>query len=145
MATTGLVASGKTLAWLGAPHHTWHFLFPLISPLWIPSPLISHLWISSPWGRSSGHLMHPRPLYLSHTPFPFLMYVYQVGLFPLICRTSCTLCFLSFSLRPPESLTVTFLFYFVYYLFFCPGLAHDVSLGLFFAPLRVSFTPLFVF
>ena len=111
-ASSCLCASGKTLAWLGALYHTWHFLFPLISPLWIPSllisplwilsPLISPLWILSPWGCSPGHTMHPRPLYRSHKPLPFLMYAYQVGSLPLFAEPHA----LCASYRPCRALMV---------------------------------------
>ena len=123
------------------PHHTWHFLFPLISPLWILSPLISPLWILSPWGRSSGHTMHSRSLYRSHKPFPFLMYAYQVGLFPFIRRTSRTLCFLSSLLRPHGSLAVT-LFYFVYYSFLSSASSRYIIRHLFCAPPPLVYTTL---
>ena len=142
-ASSCLCASGKTLAWLGAPYHTWHFLFPLISPLWTPSPLISSLWISSLWGRSPGHTMHPRSLYRSHKPLPFLMYVYQVGSLPSFTEPHA----LCASYRPCRDLMFRLWYpYFILFITrFCHRLAQDVSLGVFFAPLHVSFTPLFVF
>ena len=112
-ASSCLCASGKTLAWLGAPYHTWHFLFTWISPLWIPSPLISPLQNSSPRGRSSGHPVHPQSLYCSHISFWFLLYTYQIGSFPFIHRTSCTLCFLSSLSRPHDSHNLLFVILYI--------------------------------
>ena len=86
-------------------------------------PLISPSWISSPWGRSSGYTIHSQSLYRSHTPFQFLMYLYQVCLFPFIHWTSCTLCSLSSFSGLHDSLN--FFFIFVYYPF-CPQLVHDM-------------------
>ena len=114
-----------------------------ISPLWIPSPLMSLLRISSSWGHCPGHNLHPQSLYRSHTPFRFLLYAYQIALFPFIHQTSCTLCFLSSLSKPHDSFNL-FFFVFCILLVFCAQLAHDISLGVAFAPLRLSFTPVFV-
>ena len=140
-ASSCLSVSGKTPAWLGSPYNTWHFLLPLISLLWIPAPLISPLWFSSPWGRSPGHTMHPRFLYRSHKPLPFLMYAYQVGFALLIRRTLGTLCFLSSLSWPHGSLTVT-LFYFVYYLFLLLASSRCIIRRLFCATPRLVYTTL---
>ena len=85
--------------------------------------------------------MHPRSLYCSHKPLPFLMYAYQVDLLLFIRRISRTLCFLSSLSRPHGSLTVT-LFYFVYYTFLSSASSRCIIRRLFCAPPRLVYTTL---
>ena len=60
-----LCAFGKTPTWLGAPYHTWHFLFHLISPLWIPSP-----WFLRHGFRPPGDVLQVIPYTLSPCTVP---------------------------------------------------------------------------